>query len=285
MSAAALREVAARHEVALVVQPEVHLGRRARLKRMFGVLAPTPLEAEVRRLRLPMVKFSADRIEAVRAAIRNARTDILAVASFPAILPPAILEVPGINVHTSLLPRHRGADPLFWTFHADDRNSGVTIHWLDSRVDSGDIISQQAVPVVRGMSMTQLYTDLSQIAALQLGDALDAIDHGTAVRSPQDDAQAQRDPSPMNGTWRVESDRWTSERTWHFLRGIGDAYGRFCRDAEGHPLPMGTAREYRIIDHGRAPGSYEETPAGITLYCPDGLVEVNLSTPPLSARR
>ncbi len=279
LSAHSLREIAARHDVPLVILPVRRLGRRARLKKLFGIQPPpTPLEEEATRLGLRIERYEPRRIEQLAKEIRAARTEIIAVASFPAILPPAILEIPGINLHSSLLPRHRGVDPLFWTFHADDRESGVTIHWLDAGVDSGDIISQAAIPVTRGITLMQLYTELSRVGGEQLAFAIDAIESGTAQRMPQDPAKAQRDPSPLRGKWRVESDHWPSERTWHFLRGVGDMYGRFCRDAADRPLPMGAAREYKIVDHGKPPGTSEETAEGLRLYCRDGVVDVSPAT-------
>ena len=282
----ALREVAARHDVPLVVLPERRLGRKARFKRLCGFPpAPTPLEAEAARLGLPTATYSSAATDGLRRSIRESRTDLTVVASFPAILPPALLEVPGINLHQSLLPRHRGIDPLFWTFHANERVSGVTIHWLDASADSGDIISQQTMPVERGISLLQLYGDLGHLGAVQLADAIDAISSEIASRTPQDPAQVLHDPSPLEGTWRIESDEWPAERTWHFLRGVGDMYGHLCRDAAGQPLPMGTARQYRTTNHGRTAGTHEDTADGIRLYCRDGIVEVSRPTRGPSARR
>src|ERR1051326_1425127 len=69
--------------------------------------------------------------------------DLICVASFPRIIPPHILaraKRGGLNVHGALLPKHRGPDPLFRTYFDEDQEAGVTVHWMDEGVDSGDIV-------------------------------------------------------------------------------------------------------------------------------------------------
>src|SRR5947207_4803135 len=75
--------------------------------------------------------------------------DLICIASFPRIVPPSILARAahgGLNVHAALLPKHRGPDPLFWTFFDFDEVTGVTVHWIDAGVDSGDSVAQRAWP-------------------------------------------------------------------------------------------------------------------------------------------
>jgi methionyl-tRNA formyltransferase len=268
-SAAALREVAGRYEIGILFELR-RLGRRDRLKRLIGRLAPTPLAAVARELRLHLTTY---RHEDSAEDLRNAGVDLIVIASFPAILPPAILQIPGINLHTSLLPRHRGIDPLFWTYHADDRESGTTVHWLDGGVDRGDILSQRVMPLVRGYPMLSLYDDLSRSGSVQLAEAIDAIESGVAARIPQDASVATDDPAPSKRTWRVEFDSWPAERTWHFVNGVGQMYGSICRDPAGADMPVGASASYTLKAHGRCPGTWERTGDGsAVLYCPDGIV-------------
>src|ERR1700686_2568971 len=68
--------------------------------------------------------------------------DLFCVATFPRILDAGVLALPRLgvlNVHPSLLPRHRGPDPLFWTFFDSEAETGVTVHWITQEVDAGDI--------------------------------------------------------------------------------------------------------------------------------------------------
>ena len=95
----------------------------------------------------------------LRVLLEEARPDLLCVASFPWLLAPALLAIPrlgAVNVHTALLPRHRGPLPLFWIYHADDRETGVTVHWMIEQADAGAIIRQSAFPLPRGLPVDEL---------------------------------------------------------------------------------------------------------------------------------
>jgi methionyl-tRNA formyltransferase len=278
LSAAALREVARRHDVAIVIQPERRLGRRERVKRILGILPATSLAVAARELKLPTIIYVRDRFDETRRAIRQTGAELIAIASFPALLPPDLLDVPAINLHQALLPRHRGVDPLFWTYHSDDRASGTTVHWVEAGADCGDIISQRAVPLARGYPLLRLYDDLTRQGSEQLADAIDAIASGRAARLPQDPKMATHEPAPARRTWRVEFDVWPAERTWHFLHGIGATHGSICRAPSGEDMPVGPTASYSTIEHGRRPGTFERTDdRSIRLFCPDGIVTAALT--------
>jgi len=275
MSEAALREIARRHDVSIVIQPERLLGRRERLRRILGMSKPTPLAVAARELKLPTITYVRGRLDDVRQTIR--RADLITIASFPVILPADLLEIPAINLHPSLLPRHRGVDPLFWTYHNDDRETGTSVHWVEAAADSGDIISQRPLPLARGYPLLRLYIDLSQQGSVQIADAIDAIAAGTAKRSPQNANVATHEPAPNRRTWRVEFDAWPAERTWHFLSGIGASHGAMCRAPSGEPMPVGAKASYEVIAHQRRPGTWERADSrSIRLFCPDGIVTAAL---------
>src|SRR5438128_3604782 len=121
-----------------------------------------PLVASARRYGLKVLEFDSHLIDKI-----DASPDLICIATFPAVLRRELLQLAtggGINVHSSLLPRHRGPDPLFWTYLNDDRQTGVTIHWLDERVDAGPILLQREISLARGRPVLEVYHELAGIA-------------------------------------------------------------------------------------------------------------------------
>ena len=200
--------------------------------------------------------------------------DVLVVASFPVILPPAILAratIGALNVHTSLLPRHRGPDPIFWTYMDDDVNSGVTVHWMDAGIDTGPIAAVRAIPVVRGRPSRELYFELGEHGAELVSNVLARVAQGESLCSPQSTDGASYQSGKATAAAQIPFATWSSERTWHVLRGLGDQFSGLVRDATGTRLRHGQATGYRLTGDAR-PGTIEVTAAGFELHCRDGIV-------------
>ena len=95
-----------------------------------------------------------------------------------------------INVHPSLLPKHRGMAPYVWAAAEGDSHTGVTVHWIDDeRLDQGDIISQRATPITPGETALSLAFRCADIGAEMMVEALQQIGSGRLPRSPQDHDQ------------------------------------------------------------------------------------------------
>ncbi len=173
-------------------------------------------------------------------------------------------------MHISLLPRHRGPDPLFWTYLCDDRTAGVTVHWLSGRADAGPILLQRAIPLARGRQIIDLYHELAAIGAELVAQAVRLIAEGRAPRLPQDEAEATVEPSRAAGKWHVDFEHWPAERVWHVIRGLTVGRGSLL----GHRR-HGSARTYVIQKHDRRPGSIEPIVDGFRIFCFDGYVDVD----------
>lgn len=221
------------------------------------------LRAIARRHAIPIVPFDRD----VVTALRGFDPDLFCIASFPFLLSEAVREVPrlgGLNLHPSVLPRHRGGDPIFWTYHADDRQAGVTLHWIDGGVDSGDIVDQEVIEFQRGTPGPQLTARLAVLGANLLIRNLDAIAAGTALRTPQNGTGIKRDPLRPSGPW-IDFQSWSAERVWHFLRGVGTAN---LRDRSGRRCSAGSVISFTCAAHDIVPGTFADG----RLYCRDGWV-------------
>lgn len=121
------------------------------------------------------------------------KPELIVVAAYGKILPKEILDLPRlgcINVHSSLLPRYRGAAPINWAILNGETETGVTIMYMAEGLDTGDIISQRATAVDPDETVESLHDRLALLGAELLGETVAAIGAGTAQRVPQNDAES-----------------------------------------------------------------------------------------------
>ena len=121
--------------------------------------------------------------------LKSFNADIFIVCGFQFYIPEIVLEIPPmgvINFHSSLLPRHCGMHPGFFTIWYGDRESGMTIHLMDNGLDTGDIIYQSKVPVYPDDSIASLYDRIWDSTEALIPKLLDNIERGILPRKPQD---------------------------------------------------------------------------------------------------
>jgi methionyl-tRNA formyltransferase len=119
--------------------------------------------------------------------------DLIVVAAYGRILPAAVLDAARImplNVHASLLPRHRGAAPIEGAILAGDVETGVTIMRMTERMDAGPILLQRRAVMASDETQASLKTKLAEIGAEALLEALDKLAHGALSESAQDESHA-----------------------------------------------------------------------------------------------
>jgi methionyl-tRNA formyltransferase len=127
------------------------------------------------------------------AQLRSARPDLLVSWFWPRLIPSRVLEIaPGIGLHPSLLPRHRGPDPYFWAIDAGDTVTGVTAHLLANEYDTGPILAQRTVRIETGWNAWQLARALDRPSLRLLREMVAAF---AAGRSPAPIAQDESDAS------------------------------------------------------------------------------------------
>ena len=143
------------------------------------------------------------------AQIQELAPELIVVAAYGRILPDDILAAPPrgcINVHSSLLPKYRGAAPINWAVLNGDSETGVTIMHMAHDLDAGDIIDQAATPIDPDETVVSLHDRLAQMGAELLVKVVADIAAGTAARTPQDHGKAtlapmlSRELSPMDFT-------------------------------------------------------------------------------------
>jgi methionyl-tRNA formyltransferase len=203
------------------------------------------------------------------ATLGELRPDVICVACFSRRLPPALLALPRLgclNVHPSLLPANRGPDPLFWTFHRGDRETGVTIHRMDIGLDSGPILAQQRVEVPVGIGEPALERELATRGAELLVHVVHQLAAGTARPAPQDERFATRFPWPSEADF-VITPAWSARRAFGFSAGVAGRARPVLLEAGGRSFAV------------REPLGYDEAARLDSLWHLDGDVLALRCTP------
>jgi methionyl-tRNA formyltransferase len=137
---------------------------------------------------LPVLQPQKIRSADFEQALRELAPDLAVVAAFGRILPRAILDIPthgSINVHGSLLPRHRGAAPIEWAILAGDAETGVTIMSMTEELDAGDMLLRRAVPITDEDTAGTLAPALAALGAEAIGEAIAGLKAGAIIPVPQ----------------------------------------------------------------------------------------------------
>lgn len=203
--------------------------------------------------------------------IRTLDPQLIVVAAYGRILPDEMLDYPPmgcINVHSSLLPKYRGAAPINWAILNGDTETGVTIMHMASELDAGDIIRMEQTEIGPDETAPELFSRLAELGAKALTETVAQIAAGTATRTPQDHSKATlapmlgRELSPMD--WEK-----TAQQLHCQVRGlapwpaaVGEFGGVRCKVWRTQVSPQTTAK---------APGTVVEAGKdGILIACGGG---------------
>jgi methionyl-tRNA formyltransferase len=179
-----LLEAKEHHVLACVTQPDKPVGRHQEVQLAVENHVPVFQPAKIR-----------DR--AAIEQLRFQRPDVIVVMAYGQILPGDVLRIPTLaclNLHASLLPRHRGAAPIQAAIEAGDRDTGITVMWMDEGLDTGDILLSKSLRVGRRDTGGTLHDRLAQLSPAALSEALTLLKQGRAPRVPQDVALATYAP-------------------------------------------------------------------------------------------
>jgi methionyl-tRNA formyltransferase len=179
------------HElVGVVSQQDKPVGRDQRIQ------AP-PIKAAVSGRAVPVLQPRRIKHDDAVAEIAALRAEVIVVMAYGQILPRSVLELSPrgcLNLHASLLPKHRGAAPIQAAITAGDTETGITVMYMDEGLDTGDILLQSRIPIAPDETGGSLHDRLAKIAPAALADALRQVAAGTAPRTPQNNAEATYAP-------------------------------------------------------------------------------------------
>ena len=173
-------------EMLVVSQPDRPAGRRLQLR-------ATPVTAWAREHGLPVLTPVRLRSDEAHAALAEFEPDGLILVAYGQLVPPSILAIgdrPPLNVHPSLLPRHRGAAPVAGTILAGDGEGGVTLMVMTAELDAGPIVARWPVPLTGRETTPELEARLADLAAEVVPPQLDHWAAGETTSEPQDESAA-----------------------------------------------------------------------------------------------
>jgi methionyl-tRNA formyltransferase len=166
---------------AVVTQPDKPKGRELKL-------TSSPVKGLAEKLQLPILQPPRARDEKFVVELRELKPDLMVVVAYGQILPPAILDLPPygcLNVHTSILPKYRGAAPIQWAIANGDPETGVTIMKMDAGLDTGPVLSTRRTPIMPADDSQTLHDRLARLGAELLSETIPAYVAGKITPQPQ----------------------------------------------------------------------------------------------------
>jgi len=216
--------------------------------------APPPVKTAALELGLEVRQPESLRDPAVLAELAALRPEAGVGAAYGQILRQEVLDIPArgvLNVHPSLLPRHRGASPIPAAILAGDAETGVTIILMDAGMDSGPVLAQRRVPIQDSDTTGILLSGLAEVAAGLLAETLPRWLRGEIQPQPQDDSQATKAPLLKKEQGAID---WSlpAVETWRRVRAYNPWPGAYTT-IEGALLHVWEA--WPLADGGAAPGT------------------------------
>ncbi|GAB3069722.1 methionyl-tRNA formyltransferase [Salinicoccus sesuvii] len=256
------------YQVAMVIsQPDKPVGRKR-------VLTSPPVAETAKALNIPLFQPERIRDEAALEKIAEIKPDLIITAAYGQILPKALLDIPplgAINVHASLLPKHRGGAPIHRAIMEGDTETGVTIMYMAEGLDSGNIISSRRTPIEDQDDTGILHDRLSAIGGDLLMDTLPDIFSEQNNSIPQDSELVTVSPNISKADEKID---WTRDarEVFNHIRGLSPWPGAYTEIEDKRlkiyevKISESTPKEMNYI-----PGTIvDTTPEGITIVCGDG---------------
>ncbi len=225
LSCASLQALAgdAKFQIAAVVtQPDRPKGRDLKPQ-------PSPVKSLALRLGLPVLQPDRARDEKFIAELRALQPDLIVTVAYGQMLPPAILDLPRhgcLNVHTSLLPKYRGAAPIQWAIANGDTETGVTLMKMDAGLDTGPIVSQLATPIRSEDDSATLHDRLAQLGAELLAQTIPDYVTGKIQPAPQPAAGVSHAAKIKKEDGRIDWNQ-PAQTIWNRLRAFTPWPGAF----------------------------------------------------------
>ena len=189
----------------------------------------------------------------VVSRIAGCAPDFLFSFYYRSMLAPDILALPrrgALNMHGSLLPKYRGRAPVNWAILHGERHTGATLHYMTVKPDAGDIVAQQAVPILPDDTALEVFRKVTVAAEIALDAALPALIAGTAPRIPQDLAQGSYFGGRKPDDGRIDWSQ-SAQQIHNLVRAVAPPYpGAFTIVAGVSARILRT----RLIDPDSAPG-------------------------------
>jgi methionyl-tRNA formyltransferase len=257
---------------AVVTQPDRPKGRDLKVQ-------PTPVKMEAARHELPVLQPARARNPEFIQTLADLQPGLIVVAAYGQILPESILHLPPhgcLNVHTSLLPKYRGAAPIQWAILNDEPETGVTIMKMDAGLDTGDIVSQKATPIHPSDNAQTLHDRLATMGGALLLATLPDYLAGKIISRKQSEQVATYARKITKEDGELD---WTlsARAVWNRIRAFTPWPGAFTLLPGEAKLPLLKIWEAQIVESASGtPGAVLECgKAGITVACGQSALRIH----------
>jgi methionyl-tRNA formyltransferase len=259
----ALIESPAVQVVAVVTQPDRPKGRDLKLQ-------PSPVKLLGLSAKLPVLQPERAGSKAFLEALRALQPDLIAVAAYGQILPVSILDLPRfgcLNVHTSLLPRYRGAAPIQWAILNGDTETGVTIMKMDAGLDTGGILTQATTAIQPEDNSETLHDRLARMGAELLVQTMPDYVAGKLLPRPQPAEGVGHAPKIKKQDGHIDWNQ-PARAIWNRVRGLVPWPGAFSY-LPGQPQPhLLKLWQAEVVDRSGTPGEVlQADKTGIVVGC------------------
>ena len=255
--------------VAAVTQPDRPVGRKK-------TLTPPPVKVCAQAHGVPVLQFERIRRKEGREALTALQPDLFVTAAFGQILSKAVLNIPRlgtINVHASLLPQYRGSAPINWCIVSGERKAGVTTMMTNEGIDTGDMLLRDEVEIGENETAEELTERLSRLGAQTLLRTLRALEDGTLVRTPQNEAEASYQPMLTREMGEMDWSR-SAQQLHDQVRGLYPWPGAYTT-MDGGVLKVWVSR-VSDMKTDAAPGAVVKADAkeGLFVACGTGVLQI-----------
>jgi len=163
------------------------------LGRIIPKEAPRSITSLLKKNKISLLKTKKISDQNTGKRIKKISPDLIISIAAPQILPEGLLNLPRhgcINIHQALLPKYRGINPSFWVLLNQEKETGVSIHFMDKKIDNGPILLQEKVEVSPAETLDSLYLKNIKIGARMLQEAIQLIEQGNYQTIPNPEAKA-----------------------------------------------------------------------------------------------
>ena len=247
-----------------------------------NIMTPTPVKALAIENEIPVYTPKTLRDGEFDALLSEISPDLIAVVAYGKILPASVINFPKygcINAHVSLLPKYRGAAPMQRAIMEGERETGVTIMYMDEGLDTGDIISAESFPISDTDDFESIHDRSAEVGARLLSETIDAIKDGRATRTPQDSSLATYAKKVEKEDAKIDL-TLDAERLDFMIRGVTPIPGAYAYLNE---KMLKICKAKPVSGKGGAPGEVIELDAGgegsITVACGVGALRISSVIP------